>query len=142
MSLLAEPAASVESVVAVLKSIKTHCSEKPVKLLIGNNGGLAVLLAGCERYTTADAIADATLAGVTTAAFEALCALLFEQPDLAGPVQVVHYAHIPLLFFPKLSCCDIPILGRLYRYNGRRNCQAYPRDHSPVWVDQGCSHCV
>lgn len=88
MAFISDPKAPAAPMVAVLEAIKAHCKETPVKLLVGNNGGLAVLLAGCERFSSPEALADPALAAVTVAAFEALCGLLFEQPDLAGPVQV------------------------------------------------------
>mmetsp|Transcript_24911 Transcript_24911/g.64895 ORF Transcript_24911/g.64895 Transcript_24911/m.64895 type:complete len:510 (+) Transcript_24911:282-1811(+) len=87
MALLSDDAAPSDKLEAVLKDIKGFCKEKPVKLLMGNNGALAVLLAGCEKFLSGDKYKEPSFGDVLAAAVEALCKLLQEQPDLAGPVQ-------------------------------------------------------
>lgn len=84
--LVADPAADAATVLAVMKRLREGCREKPVRLLVGNNGGLAVMLAGCERFVSGGG-AGGTDAELASASFDALCGLLHEQPDLAGPVQ-------------------------------------------------------
>ena len=63
------------------EALRGMLKERPVRLLAGNEGALPALLTGAER-------AVATAPAAAEAAIGALVALVHEQPDLLGKVQV------------------------------------------------------
>jgi len=80
--MIAKDSVDPESVQTLMDAMIAHFKDKAVRHLVSSNGGVAVLLAGCEKFVSSEKSTTEMIA-----AFNGLAALVYEHPDILGKVQ-------------------------------------------------------